>query len=95
MIKWISNGEYYSYGITSRNVIDINNMFHPKNVKWIITDNSSLFNAHVHNECGPAVEFNDGSLAWLQGGEFHREDGPAIEYADGRTFWFIKGIQIL
>jgi hypothetical protein len=44
-----------------------------------------------HREDGPAVEYTDGSKAWLINGNLHREDGPAVEFTDGHKEWHING----
>jgi len=47
-----------------------------------------------HREDGPAVEYSDGSKAWLINGKLHRLDGPAIEYANGAVEYWFKGEQL-
>lgn len=45
----------------------------------------------LHREYGPAIEYTDGSRAWLQNGQLHRLDGPAVEWPDGRREWWQNG----
>ena len=41
-----------------------------------------------HRLDGPAIEYADGSKAWLINGKYHREDGPAVEQANGDKYWY-------
>ena len=45
----------------------------------------------LHNEDGPAIEYQNGDKSWYIDGELHREDGPAVEYPDGTKYWYING----
>lgn len=48
-------------------------------------------NGVLHNEDGPAIEYNNGHRAWYINGKRHRLDGPAIEYLNGSMEWYING----
>ena len=45
----------------------------------------------LHNEDGPAIEYQNGDKSWYIDGELHREDGPAIEYLNSVKAWYING----
>lgn len=45
----------------------------------------------LHNDTGPAVERQDGTVSWYQNGRLHREDGPALTSPDGTKQWFYNG----
>lgn len=45
-----------------------------------------------HREFGPAVEWEDGTLEWLQYDHLHREDGPAVIDKHGSEHWFRHGL---
>lgn len=48
----------------------------------------------IHRLDGPAVEYTDGTKAYMIYGKRHRLDGPAVVYSDGgETFW-IDGVQL-
>jgi hypothetical protein len=47
----------------------------------------------LHNDNGPAIEWNDGTREWWINGKRHREDGPADEYPNGFKFWYLNGIE--
>jgi hypothetical protein len=49
---------------------------------------------HHHRLDGPAIEYSDGSKAWLINGRFHRIDGPAIDQSDGTKEWYYDGNKI-
>ena len=64
-------------------------MTNPKIDKY---DNKRWFNnaAELHREDGPALEYKNGSKAWLINGKLHRLDGPAREWTNGTCFYFIN-----
>ena len=45
-----------------------------------------------HRIEAPAIEWADGSKAWLINGEYHRIEAPAIEWADGAREYWINGM---
>ena len=48
-------------------------------------------NELLHNDHGPAIEYDHGNKFWFKNGELHREGGPAVEYADGDKYWYKNG----
>jgi hypothetical protein len=50
-----------------------------------------LPNGKNHRDFGPAVEFENGKIAWYQNGSIHREDGPALINLDGSVSYWIHG----
>jgi hypothetical protein len=48
-------------------------------------------NGKLHNEDGPAIEYDDETKEWFVNGERHRLDGPAIERTDGGNSWYLNG----
>lgn len=51
-------------------------------------------NDQLHNEEGPAVEYNCGTEKWYFHGQLHNESGPAIDYKDGTFDWYIYGQEL-
>jgi hypothetical protein len=43
-----------------------------------------------HRTDGPAVEYANGSNAWLLYGKHHRLDGPSCVWRDGHNYWHIN-----
>lgn len=50
----------------------------------ILGDVFCLDNDLIHNDNGPAIEFKNGVMWWMQRGKLHRENGPAI---DSFEYW--------
>lgn len=44
-----------------------------------------------HRIDGPAIEYADGSKAWLQHSKYHRVGGPAVEKTNGYQAWYWRG----
>lgn len=49
---------------------------------------------HYHNDNGPAVKFNDGSLMFYIDGKKHREGAPAVIWIEGKKEWWINGVRL-
>ena len=47
-----------------------------------------------HNENGPAMIYDNGTLKWYIHGHLHRFDGPATKWNDGSYNWHINGFQM-
>lgn len=47
----------------------------------------------LHRDCGPAIEFNDGTKEWYKWGKLHREDGPAYEGVNGYKAYWLNGVK--
>lgn len=48
----------------------------------------------LHCDDGPAVQYCDGTKAWLVHGDRHRVHGPAVEWADGTVEYWLDGEQV-
>jgi hypothetical protein len=48
----------------------------------------------LHREDGPAIEYRNGSLLWLQNDNYHRMDGPSAIDPDGFREWHIDHVPI-
>ena len=48
-------------------------------------------NGKLHNDKGPAVEYDDGVKYWYQNGKLHNVKGPAIEWYEGVKEWWFEG----
>lgn len=46
----------------------------------------------LHRIGGPAVEKNNGDIAYYFNGKVHRTDGPAVICADGTKGYFLNGL---
>jgi len=47
----------------------------------------------LHRVNGPAVIYNDGTLWWMEHGNFHRDDGPARISSNGFAEYYVHGIR--
>lgn len=49
-------------------------------MKKMFEDKTEYYNENgrLHREDGPAIEYNNGSEAWLKNGLYHRIGGPAV-----------------
>ncbi len=89
---------------TIKNKTISNNVKHVK-VKWYNNEHNLPDGSYIdcdgdvgyvkrgklHRECGPAIEFADGSKMWYKNGKRHRDDGPAEEHANGDRWWWVDG----
>lgn len=52
----------------------------------------TIDNGKVHNDFGPAIYYDSGSLEWWRENKRHRLDGPAVVYADKKNSqYFVNG----
>ena len=47
----------------------------------------------LHNDNGPAVEYEDGTKEWWYNGKRHRIDEPAVIESDGGKEWWFFGMR--
>lgn len=53
----------------------------------------TIDNGKVHNDFGPAIYYDSGSLEWWRENKRHRLDGPAVVYADKKNSqYFVNGV---
>lgn len=50
-------------------------------------------NKRLHNQNGPAIIDDDGTLQWFINHKIHRLDGPAILYPTGEKKYFIDSFE--
>ncbi len=73
-----------------------NNKYHREDGPALIYNDECYYyiNGLLHNEHGPAVEWEDGSKFWYTKGIRHRENGPAAEWGDGIKEFYLNGKEL-
>jgi len=57
----------------------------------ILNDVFYLKDGLLHNDKGPSIEFNSGTLIWMKKGKIHRDNGPAILDKNEINKYWING----
>ena len=53
-----------------------------------------VLDKEFHCEDGPAMEFENGDLAWFKHGKLNRLDGPAVIHVNGYEAWYLNDIEM-